>query len=100
MNVPDITESRAIKLFDKEFGRDIFSRALKIKEEHEEFQEALKAYSENPTFENMLHLKDEMSDLYATVSHGASTIELYHKELLYMAIDKVIKRKTDPNYKR
>jgi NTP pyrophosphatase (non-canonical NTP hydrolase) len=95
-----IKETRAISLFDKKFGKDIFSRARKIQEEHKEFQEALKAYAANPTKENLEHIKDEFSDLYATVSHGASILELYHNELLDMAIDKVTTRETNPDYKR
>lgn len=98
--IRNITEAKACCLFDEKFGTDIVTRADKVNEEHSEFQQALQAYKENPTAENLQHLKDEMSDLYATVTHTASVIELYQNELLDMAIDKVKGREIDNNYKR
>jgi len=98
------TEEIAINLFDEKFGKDKLSRFRKVREEFEETSEALEKYLEIPSFgkakENEDHLKDEISDLYATITHFASLFELHHTELLEMAIDKVNNRQSNPNYKR
>ena len=51
-------------------------------------------------FESVANKPSEISDLYATVTHFASLFELDHNKMLEMAVDKVVKRQTDPNYKR
>jgi hypothetical protein len=95
-----ITEARIHKFLTEKYGNDTVSRAKKVEEEHTEFQEALIKYKNNPIEKNLLHLRDEMSDLYVTVSHAASTIEMYHRELLEMGVDKIKEREINPNYKR
>lgn len=98
-----VTESRAFDLFDKEFGTDIFSRFKKVSEEFHELEAVMfeiQSSESHPTPEQLEHLADETSDLYATVSHLGKLQELYHVELLCMAMDKVQTRKTNPNYKR
>ena len=97
-------ETTAISLFNSEFGTDKLSRFKKVTEEFNETAEAFEKYLEIPSFgkvkDNTEHLKDEISDLYATVTHFASLFNLNHNELLEMAIDKVETRKLNPNYKR
>jgi len=97
-------EEKAIALFDHSFGVDRLSRFRKVREEMDECSDALEQHLIIPSFgkakENEEHLKDEISDLYATVTHFASLFGLFHDELLEMAVDKVIKRKTNKNYKR
>lgn len=97
-------EEKAIALFNQKFGIDKLSRFRKVREEFEEASEAFEKYLEVPSFgmakENKQHLEDEISDLYATVTHFASLFELDHNKMLEMAVDKVVKRQTDPNYKR
>lgn len=96
-NIPHITEHRAIKLFDEKFGRDKVTRFLKVREE---FRELSDAFSEFIITGNDEHLRDEICDLQATVTHLASLFDLYQKQMLNTAIDKVKTRETDPGYKR
>jgi|GEM_PF-3448771 len=97
-------EVEAIEVFNENFGTVKLSRYHKVKEEFEEMTEAFEEYIRVPHFgksnECEEHLKDEISDLYATVTHLASLFGLHHQNLLEMAIDKVEKRKTNPKYKR
>jgi len=95
--IPNITEHRAIKLFDEKFGRDIHTRFLKIVEEFNELEEAFAESIKTGSYEHMI---DELSDLQGTLSHFAGLFELYQQDLLLMVIDKVTKRETDPEYKR
>ena len=92
MNRTDI-EIEAKALFDKKFGISPVTRFAKVREEFTELQQAIE--EGNPE-----HIKDEISDLYATVSHLATIYGLHHTDLLMMAIDKVKGRENDPNYKR
>lgn len=100
MNIPNITEDRAIKLFTKEFGNDIFTRYDKFREELEELHEVFHEYQDNKSPEALEHLKDELSDVQGTFTHLASLMGLYQQEMLHNCIDKVTTRKTNPNYKR
>lgn len=99
-------EKTAISLFNEQFGQDVSSRFNKIEEEFGETRQALQVVlAQDPDDKdkvktNISHLKDEISDLYATVTHFASLFGLSHYQLLEMAIDKVKRRQSDPNYKR
>jgi NTP pyrophosphatase (non-canonical NTP hydrolase) len=97
-------ETKAIELFNNKFGTDKLSRFRKVTEEYLETSEALNIYFEIPQFgrakENEEYLKDEISDLFATVTHFASLFDLSHADMLEMALDKVAKREIDKNYKR
>lgn len=99
-------EKKAISLFNDKFGKDVTSRFNKVEEEFEEMKQALQvvlAQDQNDASKveaHVLHLKDEISDLYATVTHFASLFGLSHFQMLEMAIDKVEKREKNPNYKR
>lgn len=86
-------EIKAIERFDEEFGTDKSSRFEKVREEFNELESAISEGNEE-------HIKDEISDLYATVTHFASLYKLNHIGLLEMALDKVDNRKTNPDYKR
>jgi len=86
-------EHKAINLFNDKFGTDVKSRFEKVKEEFNELIEAFNSC-------NLEHIKDEICDCQATLSHFASLHNLYNKNMLETAIDKVIKRETNPNYKR
>ncbi|OJV17949.1 MAG: hypothetical protein BGO30_08375 [Bacteroidetes bacterium 41-46] len=99
-------EKTAISLFNEQFGQDVSSRFNKVEEEFGETRQALQVVlAQDPDDKdkvetNISHLKDEISDLYATVTHFASLFGLSHYQLLEMAIDKVKRRQSDPNYKR
>ncbi|MBV5282190.1 MAG: hypothetical protein JZU53_07110 [Paludibacter sp.] len=96
----DITEAKAVKLFDEKYGRDLASRFLKLQEEFIEFKEALEEFMNNPTPENLAHLKDEKSDLHTVDIHISNMLGLCSEQMLDMAIDKVKGREKDPGYKR
>lgn len=99
-------EKTAISLFNEQFGQDVSSRFSKVVEEFGETRQALQVVlAQDPDDKdkveaNVSHLKDEISDLYATVTHFASLFGLSHYQLLEVAIDKVKRRQSDPNYKR
>lgn len=102
MKTPNIEEHQSIELFTKEYGNDIMSRYKKFQEEVKEldevYHEYFDAYDKSP--EVYKHLLDELSDVQGTFTHLASLMGLYQKEMLHYCMDKVIGRKTDPNYKR
>ena len=102
MNIPNITEARAIKLFTEEFGNDIISRYKKFLEETKEldevFQECFVYGIMTPELHK--HLLDEFSDVQGTFTHLSSLLGLYQQEMLHECIDKVTTRKTNPEYKR
>ena len=100
MKIPDIAEQRAIKLFTKEYGDDLFTRYDKFREEIEELHQVFHEYQDNKSPEVLEHLKDELSDVQGTFTHLASLMSLYQREMLYNCIDKVTTRKTNPDYKR
>lgn len=100
MNIPDIAENRAIKLFTKEFGHDIISRYKKFKEEVAELNDAINDHQIIGSQESLEHLLDEFSDVQGTFTHLASLFGLYQRKMLHNCIDKVINRKTNPDYKR
>lgn len=97
MNIPNITEHKAIKLFDEKYGRDKTTVFLKVREE---FREMSAAFSEYLATGDDEHLCDEICDLQATVTHLASLFGMYQKQMLHTSVDKVIKRESDPDYKR
>lgn len=102
MKTPNIEEHQSIELFTKEYGNDIMSRYKKFQEEVKEldevYHEYFDAYDKSP--EVYKHLLDEFSDVQGTFTHLASLFGLYQFEMLHYCMDKVIGRKTDPNYKR
>lgn len=103
MKTPDIKEHQAIQLFTKEFGIDKRSRFAKFKEEINELEEAFEYYmnsNEEDKIEALQHILDEFSDVQGTFTHLSSLFGLYQREMLYNCVDKVITRKTNPNYKR
>ena len=106
MNIPDITEAKAIKLFNQKFGTDFLTRYNKFREEVTELNQVVENILEarnngqQPTDFDIDHLKDELSYVQATFTYLASLFGQYQKQMLESAIDKVTTRETDPNYKR
>lgn len=96
-NIPSLIEHKAVKLFTEKFGTDKITRFLKVREE---FLEVSEAFSEFLETGNDEHLRDEICDLKATVTHFASLFDLFQQEMLHTAMDKVVMRETDPGYKR
>lgn len=89
------TEKQLKELFDRKYGTDKKERLKKLIEEMSELRKAF--YCTEFLDE---HVKDELSDVFAVLTHLASIYGLTHKDMLEMAIDKVTKRETDNNYKR
>ena len=87
------TEQKAIILFDQEFGKNLHFRIAKLQEEVKELAEAI---ADN----HIEHIKDEVSDVQAVLTHIQSIVGLNNKSCLEMAMDKVVTRKTNPEYKR
>lgn len=97
MNIPHITEHKAIALFNQKFGTDKITRFLKVREE---FREMTEAFSEYLATGNDEHLRDEICDLQATLTHFASLFNMFQKEMLETSMDKVVTREIDSEYKR
>lgn len=91
-------------LFDSEFGTDIFSRFRKLKEEYNETTEAFDDLLKTPGMfddENAInHLIDEVGDLQAVLFHIQTILGTNPKALLTGSMEKVVERKTNPNFKR
>ena len=110
----DIKEAKLIKLMNDEFGMNVESRIAKFKEESKELVDAADDYfksikefecNQNSTTQlnmqsNFLHMIDEMSDAMATLVHFQSLFGVDLDASLDSAIDKISKRKINPNYKR
>jgi NTP pyrophosphatase (non-canonical NTP hydrolase) len=99
-NIPDIAESRAIRLFNEHFSNNLSTRYDKLMEEIKELDEAIKEYENKKTPETLAHLFDELSDVQGVFTHLASLVGLYQREMLNSCIDKVKGRMIDPNYRR
>ena len=88
------TEIQLKELFDRKYGTINIERIIKLKEEVIELCFAVHNQKSDE------HIKDELSDVFAVLTHLASLYGLTHKQMLDMAIDKVTKRELDNNYKR
>lgn len=87
-----------IGIFDREFGKDLNKRLGKLKEETGELLQAISEYESG--LDGIESVKDEMSDVLAVLTHVSSLLGIDTMELLENSLDKVIKRKKNPNYKR
>ena len=94
-----MTNKEILELFNSKFGISVDLRMRKLEEEFNELKEAHEA----DTFKNGGNLSDfidELADLNAVLFHIAGILGLTQEELLSMAVDKVVGREKDPNYKR
>ena len=92
-------KTEILALFNERFGTSVDRRLVKLREEYGELMEA----AEKDIFNNKDNLDDfidELADLNAVVFHIAGILGLTQDELLSMAVDKVVGREKDPNYKR
>ena len=88
-----------LKLFNEKFGTSVDLRMRKLEEEFNELKEAHEA----DPFKNDGNLSDfidELADQNAVLFHITGIFGLTQDMLLKMAVDKVIGREKDPNYKR
>ena len=93
MRVRGITEARSTKLLNECYGTDQKAIFAKLFEEQNELYDAVNTG-------DMSKIKDEASDVLAVLVRYCNNHGWTVQELLEMAIDKAIQRKTNPNYKR
>ena len=94
-----MTNKEILELFNSKFGISVDLRMRKLEEEFNELKEAHEADPfKNPG--NLSDFIDELADLNAVLFHIAGILRLTQEQLLSMAVDKVVGREKDPNYKR
>lgn len=94
-----MTNNEILELFNSKFGTSVDLRMRKLEEEFCELKEA----HESDPFKNDGNLSDfidELAGLNAVLFHIAGILGLTQEQLLSMAVDKVVGREKDPNYKR
>lgn len=94
-----MTNNEILALFNEKFGTSVDLRMRKLEEEFNELKEA----HESDPFKNdgiLSDFIDELADLNAVLFHIAGILGLTQEQLLSMAVDKVVGREIDPNYKR
>ena len=94
-----MANNEILALFNEKFGISVDLRMRKLEEEFNELKEA----HESDQFKNDGNLSDfidELADLNAVLFHIAGILGLTQEQLLSMAVDKVVGREKDPNYKR
>lgn len=88
--------------FNADYGTNIERRLIKLNEELNELLEAIYNYLDNAKSGNIDYsdIKDEMGDVLAVMTHVCSLIGSDPRTLFFEAVEKIERRKTDPNYKR
>lgn len=88
--------------FNADYGTNIERRLIELNEELNELKEALYNYFDNSKSGNIDYsdIKDEMGDVLAVMTHVCSLIGTDPQTLFFEAVEKIERRKTDPNYKR
>lgn len=94
-----MTDKEILELFNSKFGTSVDLRMRKLEEEFNELKEAHEAdpFKNDGSSNDFI---DELADLNAVLFHIAGILGLTQDELLSMAVDKVVGREKDPNYKR
>lgn len=91
-------EKEAVLMFNQDYGTDINKRLSKLAEESGELIEAIVEYKSG--LDGIEAVKDEMSDVLAVITHVSGLLNTNTRNLFLQAVDKIEKRKEDPNYKR
>lgn len=92
------TEKEAIAMFNEDYGMNLNTRLRKLAEETGELNQAINGYRSGQN--GIWAIKDEMSDVLAVITHVSSLLGTDPRELFENALEKIRKRKKDPNYKR
>lgn len=95
---PAKKEKEAVEMFNQDFGTDINKRLSKLAEETGELKQAIAEYEAG--LNGIEAVMDEMSDVLAVMTHVASLLNTNPRNLFLEAVDKITKRKENPNYKR
>lgn len=82
-----------LQMFNSKYGKNIVARFQKLAEEYKELAEEI-------TGGDVESIIDELADLNAVVFHMCGILGKTQSELLDMAVDKIVGREKDPNYKR
>lgn len=91
-------EKEAVAMFNEDFGTDINKRLIKLSEETGELKQAIAEYEAG--INGIEAVKDEMSDILAVLTHVSILLGTNPRDLFLEAVDKITKRKENPNYKR
>lgn len=83
-------ERKLVDFFDDKYGREKFSRILKLNEELDELKQELVFYLAD--YDNIDDVIDEMSDVVAVTAHLCSVLGTDIEKLLKQAYDKVKER--------
>ena len=92
-------KTEILEKFNAKFGTSVDRRLVKLREEFGELMEA----ADKDIFgnkENLEDFVDELADLNAVLYHIAGILGFTQEQLLSMAVDKIVGREKDPNYKR
>lgn len=87
-----------VEMFSNSFGTDLSKRLKKMEEESKELIQAILEYESG--LNGIEAVKDEMSDVLAVITHVSGLLNTNTRNLFLQAVDKIEKRKEDPNYKR
>jgi NTP pyrophosphatase (non-canonical NTP hydrolase) len=97
-------KSEILEMFNCKFGKDVLTRCRKLTEEYNELMEVVGRANANLTTEQFKEFTsdfiDELADINAVVFHIAGIMGLTQEYLLAHAVDKILGRDKDPNYKR
>ena len=88
------------KFCSNKFGKDLDGRFRKFLEEAGELLGAFQQYTISPTDESLAHLKDELSDVQAVISHIGHLLGTNSQELIQEAKIKIETREVDNNFRR
>lgn len=91
-------EKEAVAMFNEDFGMDLRTRLKKLAEEAGELRQAIVGYYSG--MNGIWAIKDEMSDVLAVMTHVSSLLNTNPRNLFLESVDKITKRKENPNYKR
>lgn len=91
-------ERKVVQFLDAKYGREKYSRIVKLNEELDELKQAL--VFQLADYDNIDDIIDEMSDVVAVTAHLCNILGTDIEKLLKQAYDKVKKREKNPDYKR
>jgi len=92
-------KNEILELLNAKFGTSVDLRLVKLREEFDELMEA----ADKDIFgnkENLEDFVDELADLNVVLFHIAGILGFTQEQLLAVAVDKIVGREKDPNYKR
>ncbi len=95
-----IAEQKIVSIMNRKYGLDFRKRFEKLDEEMEELMEAKEQYVSDGTLKARDHIKEELADVMAVLTHLASLFDMSIDELLIEALLKIHIRDHNPKYLR